>query len=109
MTTTVEQIPGAPGVPGIPVTIGAPRGGPDKPTLRKDRWWIEPAVTFTILTAFAVYATYAAFMNRDYFAGPALHRNLIAPLDSPCLTGSCVEAATPSVSGSRRGTSPPPC
>ena len=95
MTTTVEQVPGAPGVPGIPVTIGAPRGGPDKPTLRKDRWWIEPAVTFTILTLFAVYATYAAFMNRYYFAGPALNRNLIAPLDSPCLTGSCVAGSHP--------------
>jgi hypothetical protein len=95
VTTTVEQVPGAPGVPGIPVTIGAPRGGPDKPTLRKDRWWIEPAVTFTILTLFAVYATYAAFMNRYYFAGPDLHRNLIAPLDSPCLTGSCVEGSHP--------------
>jgi hypothetical protein len=52
-------------------------------------------VTFTILTAFAVYATFAAFMNRDYYAGPALHRNLIAPLDSPCLTGSCVPGSHP--------------
>ena len=67
----------------------------DKSTLRTDRWWIEPAVTFTILTAFAVYATFAAFMNRDYYAGPALHRNLISPLDSPCLTGSCVPGSHP--------------
>jgi len=89
VTTTVEE------APGTPVAIGGTRGGPDKPTLRKDRWWIEPAVTFTILTAFAVYATFAAFMNRDYYAGPALHRNLIAPLDSPCLTGSCVPGSHP--------------
>ena len=89
MTTTLED------APGTPVAIGGTRGGPDKPTLRKDRWWIEPAVTFTILTAFAVYATFAAFMNRDYYAGPALHRNLIAPLDSPCLTGSCVPGSHP--------------
>jgi hypothetical protein len=89
VTTTLEE------APGTPVAIGGTRGGPDKPTLRKDRWWIEPAVTFTILTAFAVYATFAAFMNRDYYAGPALHRNLIAPLDSPCLTGSCVPGSHP--------------
>ncbi len=89
MTTTLEE------APGTPVAIGGTRGGPDKPTLRKDRWWIEPAVTFTILTAFAVYATFAAFMNRDYYAGAALHRNLIAPLDSPCLTGSCVPGSHP--------------
>jgi len=89
VTTTLDD------APGTPVAIGGTRGGPDKPTLRKDRWWIQPAVTFTILTAFAVYATFAAFMNRDYFAGPALHRNLIAPLDSPCLTGSCVPGSHP--------------
>ena len=83
MTTTVED------APGTPVVIGGTRGGPDKPTLRKDRWWIEPAVTATILTAFVIYSTFAAFMNRDYYAGPALHRNLISPLDSPCLTGGC--------------------
>jgi hypothetical protein len=94
VTTTVEE------APGTPVAIGGTRGGPDKPTLRTDRWWIEPAVTFTILTAFAVYATFAAFMNRDYYAGEyihgvARHRNLIAPLDSPCLTGSCVPGSHP--------------
>jgi hypothetical protein len=89
VTTTVDE------APGTPVAITGTRGGPDKPTLRRDRWWIQPAVTFTILTAFAVYATFAAFMNRDYFAGPALHRNLIAPLDSPCLTGSCVPGSHP--------------
>jgi hypothetical protein len=89
VTTTVQN------APGTPVVIGGARGGPDKPTLRKDKWWIEPAVTFTILTAFAVYATFAAFMNRDSFAGPALHRNLIAPLDSPCVTGSCVPGSHP--------------
>jgi len=89
VTTTVED------APGTPVAIAGTRGGPDKPTLRTDRWWIEPAITFTVLTAFAVYATFAAFMNRDYYVGPAHHRNLIAPLDSPCLTGSCVPGSHP--------------
>jgi hypothetical protein len=89
VTTTVED------APGTPVAIGAARGGPDKATLRKDTWWLEPVVTVTILTAFVIYSTFAAFMNRDYFAGPALHRNLISPLDSPCLTGSCVPGTHP--------------
>jgi hypothetical protein len=89
VTTTVED------APGTPVAIAGTRGGPDKPTLRTDRWWIEPAITFTVLTAFAVYATFAAFMNRDYYVGAAHHRNLIAPLDSPCLTGSCVPGSHP--------------
>ena len=36
MTTTVES------ATATPVAIGAPRGGPDQPTLRKDGWWVEP-------------------------------------------------------------------
>ena len=96
MTTTLEEAPPPPGPgPQTPVVIGGTRGGPDKPTLRKDRWWINPAVTATLLTAFVVYSTFAAFMNRDYYAGPALHRNLISPFDSPCLTGSCVPGSHP--------------
>ena len=39
MTTTVEN------PTTTPVVIGAPRGGPDVPTLRKDGWWVEPAIT----------------------------------------------------------------
>jgi hypothetical protein len=81
--------------PGTPVVIGGTRGGPDKPTVRKDRWWIEPVVTVTILTAFVVYSTWAAFIGKDYYAGPALNRNLISPFYSPCLTGSCVAGSHP--------------
>src|ERR1700722_17436934 len=89
VTTTLDE------APGTPVAIGGTRGGPDKPTLGTDRWWIEPDGTFPVLPAFAVYATVAAFMNRDYYVGAAHHRNLIAPLDSPCLTGSCVPGSHP--------------
>ena len=66
MTTTVDD------APGTPVAIGGTRGGPDKPTLRRDRWWVEPVVTVTILTAFVVYSTWAAFIGKDYYAGPSL-------------------------------------
>jgi hypothetical protein len=30
-------------------------------TSRRDAWWVVPAVVFTILSAFLVYATWAAF------------------------------------------------
>ena len=63
VTTTVEN------APGTPVAIGGTRGGPDKPTLRRDRWWVEPVVTVTILTAFVVYSTWAAFIGKNYYAG----------------------------------------
>ena len=39
-------------------------------TLRTDRWWAYPAVTFGVLLAFVAYATYAAVANRDYYAAP---------------------------------------
>ncbi len=78
-----------------PVVLGGARGGPSVPTLRKDRWWIQPVVTVTVLTAFVGYASWAAFVNKNYFVGPNLHRNLISPFYSPCLTGSCVPGSHP--------------
>jgi len=79
-----------------PVAIGGTRGGPDRTTLRKDRWWGSVLVTVTILTAFVTYATYAAFANKNYFVGPAMHRNYISPFYSPCLAASCVPGSHPS-------------
>ena len=37
-------------------------------TLRKDAWWVGPALTVTILLSFIVYATFRAFENRFYGA-----------------------------------------
>jgi len=85
--TTVEQ------ATVTSVAIGGARGGPDRPTLRKDRWWGSVLVTVTVLTAFVTYATYAAFANKDYFVGADMHRNLISPFYSPCLAASCVPGA----------------
>ena len=73
-----------------PVVLGGVRGGPEVPTLRRDTWWVLPVVTATVLTLFVGYATWAAFSNKDYYAGASLHRNLISPFYSPCLTASCV-------------------
>ncbi len=53
-------------------------------TLRKDRWWVYPLVTFGVLLAFVAYATYAATANRDYYAAPYL-----SPFYSPCLSIHC--------------------
>jgi hypothetical protein len=53
-------------------------------TLRTDRWWIQPLVTFGVLSSFIVYATWAAFIDRDYFYEP-----YISPFYSPCLATKC--------------------
>ena len=91
--TTLEDAPVNPAV--TPVVLGGARGGPSVPTLRKDRWWIQPVVTVTVLTAFVGYASWAAFVNKNYFAGPSLNRDLISPFYSPCLTESCVPGSHP--------------
>ncbi len=54
-------------------------------TLRRDRWWLQPALTALALLLFVVYATWRAFEGRHYFAMPYL-----SPFYSPCLSTSCV-------------------
>ena len=51
-------------------------------TLRQDSWWVVPAVVFTMLTAFIVYATWAAFQGNHYE-----HKNYLSPFYSPVLWG----------------------
>ena len=57
-------------------------------TLRTDKWWLEPAVTFGVLFSFVIYATYRAFEGANYYA-----EHLISPFYSPCLSEACVPEA----------------
>lgn len=84
MTTTLEPLKP------VPVTLGGVRGGPEVRTLRRDDWWASPVVTVAFLTAFLVYSVWAMFQNSNYFVGISQHRDLISPLYSPCIMGSCV-------------------
>jgi len=72
------------------VQLGGTRGGPDVATLRQDRWWVQPVLTVSALTAFVIYSTWAAFQNRNYYVGADQHRDLISPFYSPCLSNHCV-------------------
>ena len=72
------------------VQLGGVRGGPHEATLRQDRWWIQPVVTVSILTAFVIYSTWAAFQNKYYYVGANFHRDLVSPFYSPCLAKTCV-------------------
>jgi len=51
-------------------------------TSRRDAWWVQPIVVFAVLSAFVVYATWAALQNAHYNYGPYL-----SPLYSPELFG----------------------
>ena len=56
-------------------------------TMRRDAWWVQPLVVFVILSAFVVYATWAAFQNAHYEFGPYL-----SPFYSPVLFGDSPHA-----------------
>jgi len=68
--TTVER-------PGARARIGVR-------TLRRDRWWVSPAITVAVLVVLIAYLTWAAFVNRNYYVEP-----YISPLYSPCITAGC--------------------
>jgi hypothetical protein len=58
-------------------------------TLRTDKWWLEPAVTFGVLFSFVIYATFRAFEGANYYKD-----HLISPFYSPCLSQACIPEAT---------------
>jgi hypothetical protein len=57
-------------------------------TLRKDAWWVEPALTFAVLFSFIVYATFRAFEDNYYYVAPYL-----SPFYSPCLVDTCAHVS----------------
>jgi len=59
-------------------------------TLRTDKWWIQPLLTFAVLISFVIYATFRAFENDNYFSK---ENHLISPFYSPCLSDACDEGA----------------
>jgi hypothetical protein len=67
-------------------TVNGDRARIGARTLRADRWWLQPLVTVAVLGVFVVYATWVAFVNRDYWTDPYL-----SPFYSPCLAANCQE------------------
>jgi hypothetical protein len=56
-------------------------------TMRPDRWWVQPIITFIPLTAFLLYANWAAWQGNHYTSGPYL-----SPFYSPELFGDSPHA-----------------
>lgn len=56
-------------------------------TMRRDAWWVQPAVVFVILSSFLAYATWAAFQNAYYEFG-----NYLSPFYSPLIFGDSASA-----------------
>ncbi|MDQ2722290.1 MAG: hypothetical protein M3Y19_03145 [Actinomycetota bacterium] len=59
-------------------------------TLRTDRWWLQPAVTFTLLVIWLLYALIRTASQRAYFVE---QYHYLSPFSSPCLSSSCNPAA----------------
>jgi hypothetical protein len=57
-------------------------------TERRDPWWVQPVVVLVVLSAFVVYATWAALQGTHYHYGPYL-----SPFYSPVLFGEPAEHA----------------
>ena len=51
-------------------------------TQRRDRWWIEPAAIFLGLSAFIIYATWAALQGQHYY-----FKSYLSPFYSPEIFG----------------------
>jgi hypothetical protein len=52
--------------------LSADRPAISESTLRTDKWWLQPALTFSVLILFVIYATIRAFENKHYFAEPLI-------------------------------------
>jgi hypothetical protein len=83
--TTATATPPAAGAAGEPSP--AARAAIGARTLRRDRWWVEPAITATVLLLFVGYTSWAAWENADYYAPPYL-----SPFYSPCMATLCEHA-----------------
>lgn len=59
-------------------------------TLRQDTWWLQPLLVVLGLGSFAIYATWAALQNANYYADPYL-----SPFYSPCLAVNCEHVSVP--------------
>jgi len=51
-------------------------------TARRDGWWLQPLLVFSVLSAFVIYSTWAAFQANFYHWGPYL-----SPFYSPEIFG----------------------
>jgi len=58
--------------------------------IRRDAWWVEPALVVVGLGGFVVYSTWAALQNAHYYAPPYL-----SPFYSPCLSTECLHVTLP--------------
>jgi len=65
-------------------------------TLRTDRWWLTPLLTFVFLVAWISYATVRVFMQKYYWGatGGQEYLHYLTPFYSPCVSDGCIPDAS---------------
>jgi hypothetical protein len=72
--------------------VGAPgRASIEAKTERRDRWWLQPAVTFVLLTAWLVYGLVRTATQDNYWVADY---HYLTPFASPCVSASCVPGSS---------------
>ena len=71
-------------------TLGEDRARIAARTLRTDRWWLPPLLTFARLTAWVLYATVRVFLQKGYWVEDY---HYLTPFYSPCISKGCVPEA----------------
>ncbi|MGH4019928.1 MAG: hypothetical protein ACRDT0_11950 [Pseudonocardiaceae bacterium] len=71
-------------------TAGSRRAAIPARTLRTDRWWLPPLLTFLGLTIFVVYGLVRAAMQDFYWVADY---HYLTPFYSPCVSMSCIPEA----------------
>ncbi|MGW5242072.1 hypothetical protein ACWEOW_24335 [Monashia sp. NPDC004114] len=75
----------------VPGGVGTPgRARLAERTLRVDRWWVQPVVTFVLLTLWLLYALVRTVSQRAYFVE---EYHYLSPFSSPCVSESCIPAS----------------
>ncbi len=74
-----------------PHGVDAPgRASVARRTLRRDKWWASPLVTWLLLSGWVAYALVRTVSQNHYFVEKY---HYLSPFTSPCVTASCPPAA----------------
>lgn len=66
-------------------------------TMRRDRWWIEPALTGTGFGLFIIYSLFSAFVWLPLFGVPYQAQGYLSPFFSPLFGQGILPPLTPAV------------
>jgi hypothetical protein len=74
----------------VPAVAIKPRAAIGDRTLRRDRWWVAPALTVTGLLGWLTYAVTRVFLQDNYYVA---EYGYLTPFYSPCTATGCLPEA----------------